>query len=67
VIAEKSRFFVLTGGPDREEPSSSGHLVRVFVAPPWAEIFAQDAERKHDFVEAVRTHSTVTDFARLRG
>ncbi|MFQ0814388.1 ATPase [Brucella anthropi] len=27
----------------------------VFLAPPWAEIFAQDAERKQDFEEAVRT------------
>ena len=28
---------------------------RVFVAPPWREIFAQDDERKQDFAEAVRT------------
>lgn len=27
----------------------------VFLAPPWAEIFGQDAERKQDFEEAVRT------------
>jgi predicted ATPase len=28
---------------------------RVFLAPPWPEIFHADAERKQDFVEAVRT------------
>lgn len=27
----------------------------VFIAPPWEAIFAQDAERKQDFDEAVRT------------
>src|SRR4051794_4099259 len=29
---------------------------RVFVAPPWPEIFANDAERKQSLGEAVRTH-----------
>ena len=29
---------------------------RVFVAPPWEEIFEQDSERKQDFAEAVRTY-----------
>lgn len=33
---------------------------RVFVAPPWEEIFASDAERKQDFSEAVRTYETLT-------
>jgi predicted ATPase len=28
---------------------------RVFIAPPWREIFRQDAERKQSFEEAVRT------------
>jgi len=28
---------------------------RVFIAPPWEEIFEQDRERKQDFAEAVRT------------
>lgn len=28
---------------------------RVFIAPPWPEIFHADAERRQDFVEAVRT------------
>jgi predicted ATPase len=32
---------------------------RVFIAPPWEEIFQQDRERKQDFAEAVRTHEIV--------
>ena len=32
---------------------------RVFLAPPWAEIFAQDRERKQDFEEAVRTYEAI--------
>ena len=32
---------------------------RVFIAPPWREIFAQDNERKQDFDEAVRTYDSL--------
>lgn len=32
---------------------------QVFVAPPWPEIFGQDAERKQDFAEAERTFHAV--------
>ena len=32
---------------------------RVFIAPPWAEIFTPDAERKQSFGEAVRTHEAM--------
>ena len=32
---------------------------KVFVAPPWPEIFANDAERKQSLGEAVRTHDAV--------
>lgn len=32
----------------------------VFAAPPWREIFAQDAERRQDFAEAQRTFAAVT-------
>ncbi len=34
---------------------------RVFIAPPWAEIFTQDSERKQDFDEAVRTYETLAE------
>ena len=32
---------------------------RVFIAPPWEEIFQQDRERKQDFAEAVRTYEVL--------
>ncbi len=32
---------------------------RVFIAPPWEEIYRPDRERKQDFAEAVRTHDAV--------
>ncbi len=32
---------------------------RVFIAPPWKEIFCQDRERKQDFDEAVRTYDAL--------
>jgi predicted ATPase len=32
---------------------------RVFIAPPWLEIFRRDAERKQDFDEAVRTYEAM--------
>jgi predicted ATPase len=39
---------------------------RVFIAPPWAEIFAQDRERKQDFGEAERTYEAmVATYTRL--
>jgi predicted ATPase len=36
---------------------------RVFVAPPWKEIFVQDRERKQDFAEAVRTYEVMSVYA----
>lgn len=32
---------------------------RVFLAPPWPEIYTQDLERKQDFEEAVRTYDAL--------
>jgi predicted ATPase len=32
---------------------------RVFIAPPWREIFANDIERKQDFDESVRTYESM--------
>lgn len=40
---------------------------RVFALPPWLEIFGQDAERKQDFAEAVRTFEAVTGAYRELG
>ncbi|HVW76857.1 MAG TPA: AAA family ATPase [Alloacidobacterium sp.] len=36
-----------------------GYNRRVFIAPPWREIFSQDAERKQDFPEAVCTYEAM--------
>jgi predicted ATPase len=33
----------------------------VFIAPPWREIFAQDAERKQSFEEAVLTYHSMIE------
>jgi predicted ATPase len=33
---------------------------RVFIAPPWEEIFAADAERKQSFDEAEATYTVMT-------
>jgi predicted ATPase len=33
---------------------------RVFMAPPWADIFEQDNERRQTFDEALRTHEALT-------
>ena len=34
---------------------------RVFIAPPWRDIFATDAERKQDFAEAEATHAAMVE------
>jgi len=34
---------------------------RVFIAPPWPEIFRRDDERKQDFDEAVRTYNAMVE------
>lgn len=34
---------------------------RVFIAPPWEEIYETDQERKQTFAEAVRTYQTMWD------
>jgi predicted ATPase len=34
---------------------------RAFIAPPWREIFAQDAERRQDFAEAERTYKALAE------
>lgn len=39
----------------------------VFIAPPWEEIFGQDAERKQDFAEAERTFHAVAGAYREHG
>jgi predicted ATPase len=40
---------------------------RVFVAPPWPEIYVNDTERKQDFAEALRSYDAVLDAYRTCG
>lgn len=34
---------------------------RIFIAPPWPEIFRQDGERRQDYDEAVRTYGAMVE------
>uniref|UniRef100_A0A9E8A3G5 AAA family ATPase n=1 Tax=Bosea sp. NBC_00436 TaxID=2969620 RepID=A0A9E8A3G5_9HYPH len=49
--------------PDHVERAARQRRYRraVFIAPPWREIFAQDAERKQDFAEAERTYAAMAE------
>lgn len=55
--------------PDHVEAAARRFRYRrqVFIAPPWPEIFGQDAERKQDFAEAVRTYHAVAGAYREHG
>ncbi|MGE5725602.1 MAG: AAA family ATPase [Acidobacteriota bacterium] len=43
----------------RHQSTSLSYRRRVFIAPPWKEIYEQDRERKQDFAEAVRTYEAM--------
>lgn len=47
-----------SGGPTIEETlgETQAYWKRVFVVPPWRELFANDAERRHNFDAAVQEH-----------
>ncbi len=64
-IAELIGYCHLTCMPVPEHFRSAARLYRtaspVFVAPPWAEIYANDDERRQDFAEAEATCAAVTD------
>lgn len=44
----------------RKAAATFRYNLRIFIAPPWEEIFAQDSERKQDFNEAVRTYEALS-------
>jgi predicted ATPase len=58
-VPDVSGYLRLIGEPLPEHMRKACEVLRynrrVFVAPPWKEIFRQDRERKQDFDEAVRT------------
>ncbi|HBI19146.1 MULTISPECIES: AAA family ATPase [unclassified Brevundimonas] len=56
-------YLTLCGLPIPEDMDRAARALRyhrkVFIAPPWAEIFGQDAERRQDFDEAERTFAAM--------
>jgi predicted ATPase len=56
-------YLRLCGLPIPNELATAALALRydplVFIAPPWPEIFANDAERRQDFAEAQRTHAVM--------
>ena len=55
--------------PTHVENAAQHHRynTRVFSAPPWREIFTQDAERTQTFDEAVRTYESLAQTYRTEG
>ena len=45
--------------PARQAAADYRYNGRVFIAPPWREIFSQDSERKQTFEEAERTYQSL--------
>jgi predicted ATPase len=45
--------------PARQAAANYSYNPRVFIAPPWQEIFGQDSERKQTFEEAERTYGSL--------
>lgn len=70
-IPDSIGYLRLCGLPVPEHFDRAAHAFRyariVFVAPPWREIYAQDAERKQDFAEAERTYEAVSAAYREHG
>lgn len=64
-IAELSGYCQLIGAPVPAHVRRAGEIYRynttVFVAPPWREIYRQDALRGQEWSEAVRTFELVRD------
>lgn len=58
-------YLMLCGLPIPEPVERAARQLRyrrtVFFAPPWREIFTQDAERKQDFAEAERTYAAMAE------
>ena len=56
-------YLRLIGVPTPEHVKKATQIFRynrrVFIAPPWREIFQQDKERKQEWDEAVRTHEAM--------
>jgi predicted ATPase len=59
-VPEVQGYLPMMGTPSPAHFARAAELYpynrRVFLAPPWQEIFVNDAERKQDFAEAVRSY-----------
>ncbi|MCL8385287.1 AAA family ATPase [Xanthobacter aminoxidans] len=70
-IPDVAKYLSLCGLPIPRHISRACAVFRydplVFVAPPWREIYANDAERRQDWDEAVRTHAVMVDTYRGLG
>lgn len=70
-IPDVAGYLTLCGLPIPEHISRACAAFRydrvVLVAPPWREIYANDAERRQDWDEAVRTHAVMVDTYRNLG
>ncbi|BCB19391.1 AAA family ATPase [Bosea sp. ANAM02] len=64
-IPDIAGYLTLCGLPVPDHVARAARRLRyrrtVFIAPPWREIFTQDAERKQDFAEAERTYVAMTE------
>ncbi|MDG4781755.1 AAA family ATPase [Micromonospora sp. WMMD961] len=56
-------YYLLLGWPVPDHVAAAARRFRyhrrVFIAPPWPAIYANDSERHQDFAEAVRTHDAM--------
>lgn len=52
-----------SGGPAIEETlgETQAYRTRVFVVPPWRDLFVNDPERRHDFEAAVQEHLRIVE------
>lgn len=70
-LPEFAGYCRLTGMPVPRHVETAVALFRyaptIFVAPPWPEIFVNDAERKQDFQEAIATCDAVVAACREAG
>ncbi|MGN9889828.1 AAA family ATPase [Micromonospora sp. L31] len=56
-------YYLLLGQPVPAHVTAAAQLFRyhqrVFIAPPWPQIYTTDSERHQDFAEAIRTHDAM--------
>ena len=64
-IVDVIGYLKLLGRPIPEHMSVAARLhrynPRVFICPPWPDIFTQDSERKQDLAEAERTYGALVE------